>query len=109
MNRDVTVLLRITGGVLLAGILGLLLFYFLLAPDGSPGVGPESEATADTGDARLPNPASVYCKERGGRLAIRTAADGSQVGVCMFPDGGECEEWAFYRGECGLTVNDRED
>lgn len=52
----------------------------------------------------MPNPASVYCEEQGGLLEIRTGADGGQFGVCIFPDGSECEEWAFLRGECGLTV-----
>ncbi len=48
----------------------------------------------------LPNPASVNCEQKGGKLDIRTAADGSQSGVCVFPDGSECDEWQFYRGEC---------
>jgi len=48
----------------------------------------------------MPNPASVYCAEQGGTLEIRTAADGSQAGVCLFADGSECDEWAYFRGEC---------
>ncbi|RLC75833.1 MAG: hypothetical protein DRI81_11275 [Chloroflexi bacterium] len=48
----------------------------------------------------LANPASVYCKEQGYTLEMRTGADDGQYGVCVFPDGSECEEWAFYRGEC---------
>ena len=48
----------------------------------------------------LPNPASVYCEQQGYTVEIRTASDGSQSGFCTFPDGSECEEWAFYRGEC---------
>jgi len=48
----------------------------------------------------LPNPASVYCQEKGYTLEIRTAEDGGQMGVCIFPDGSECDEWAFYLGEC---------
>mgnify|MGYP000852399487 CR=1 FL=1 len=51
--------------------------------------------------ANLPNPASVYCQQQGYRLEIRTAPDGSQFGVCVFPDGSECGEWAYFRGECG--------
>jgi hypothetical protein len=39
--------------------------------------------------------------EQGNRLEIRTATDGSQSGVCIFPDGRECDEWAYFRGECG--------
>ena len=48
----------------------------------------------------LPNPASVYCTEQGYELTIVENAAG-QVGMCGFPDGTECEEWSFYRGECG--------
>ena len=49
----------------------------------------------------MPNPASVYCEQNGNQLEIRTAADGSQNGVCIFPDGSTCDEWAYFRGECG--------
>lgn len=52
-------------------------------------------------DAELPNPASVYCEEQGYRVEIRTDDQGGQYGVCVFPDGSECDEWAYYRGECG--------
>ena len=48
----------------------------------------------------LANPASVYCGEQGGTVDIRTGDDGGQYGVCVFPDGSECDEWALYRGEC---------
>jgi putative hemolysin len=54
----------------------------------------------DQDDPGLANPASVYCEEQGGVVDIRTADDGGQVGICVFADGAECEEWAFYRGEC---------
>jgi putative hemolysin len=50
--------------------------------------------------ANMPNPASVYCEENGGKVDIRTAADGSQQGFCVFADGTECDEWAYYRSEC---------
>ena len=53
----------------------------------------------------MPNPASVYCKQNGNTLEIHTAADGSQSGVCVFPDGSTCDEWAYYRGECGPHKN----
>jgi hypothetical protein len=49
--------------------------------------------------AGLANPASVFCVDQGGQVKIRDEAAG-QVGYCLFPDGSECEEWAFYRGEC---------
>ena len=63
-------------------------------------VAPEPAAT-DMPQAGLPNPASVYCTQGGNKLEIRTAADGSQNGVCVFPDGSACDEWAYFRGECG--------
>ena len=59
----------------------------------------------DTGtevpQAGIPNPASVYCSQQGNKHEIRTADDGSQVGICIFADGSTCEEWAYFRGECG--------
>jgi putative hemolysin len=61
------------------------------APEPSP---------APTQAAALPNPASAYCEQQGGRLEIRTDASGGQAGFCLFADGSECEEWAYFRGEC---------
>ena len=51
-------------------------------------------------DTGIANPASVYCEDQGGTVEIRTQDDGSQVGYCIFDDGSECEEWAYYRDEC---------
>jgi putative hemolysin len=62
----------------------------------------ESTGT-DMPQMNMPNPASVYCEQNGNKLEIHTAADGSQSGVCVFPDGSTCDEWAYYRGECGLA------
>jgi putative hemolysin len=56
--------------------------------------------TAEPTMATLPNPASVYCQQQGYTSEIRTAPDGSQAGECIFPDASECDEWAYYRGEC---------
>jgi putative hemolysin len=58
----------------------------------------EAEPGEKTG---LANPASVYCEEQGNTLELRTDSDGGQYGMCIFPDGSECEEWAYFRGECG--------
>jgi putative hemolysin len=64
-----------------------------------------SDSTAtDIPQAGIPNPASVYCEQNGNIHEIRTAADGSQPGICVFPDGSECDEWAYFRGECGPTA-----
>ena len=48
----------------------------------------------------MPNPASEFCIKKGGKLKIKTNADGGQFGICHLPDGTECEEWAFFKGEC---------
>ena len=61
---------------------------------------PEPAAT-DTPQPNIPNPASLYCEQNGNRLEIQTVSDGSQSGICIFPDGSTCDEWAYYRGECG--------
>ena len=48
----------------------------------------------------IANPASTYCEEQGGILELRTDDEGNVTGVCIFKDGSECEEWAFFNGEC---------
>jgi len=67
---------------------------------------PEEET--DINGARIANPASVNCEQKGGKVEIKTAADGSQSGICKFPDGSQCEEWAFFRGECNKAKTDIE-
>ena len=61
---------------------------------------PEPAAT-DIPQVNMPNPASVYCEQNGNKLEIQTASDGSQSGICVFPDGSTCDEWAYFRRECG--------
>ncbi|HLO30896.1 MAG TPA: DUF333 domain-containing protein [Anaerolineales bacterium] len=84
-------------------ILGLIILVVLAFSACTP---PQSQPTIDpiSTQANMPNPASVYCEEQGNRLEIRTSADGSQSGVCIFPDGRECDEWAYLRGECGPSI-----
>ncbi len=70
----------------------------------TPGLmAPESIST-ETSQVNIPNPASVYCEQNGNKLEIHTAADGSQSGVCVFPDGSTCDEWAYFRGECDMAI-----
>ena len=61
-------------------------------------------AATDVPQAGIPNPASVYCTKQGNQLQIQTAADGSQSGICIAPDGRTCDEWAYFRGECDLAA-----
>ncbi|MCE7983091.1 MAG: DUF333 domain-containing protein [Caldilinea sp. CFX5] len=77
-------------GLLTIFLLGALLFSAacLRAPTSEPPA------------ATMPNPASVYCEQHGGKLVFRQDAAGGVAGVCVFADGSECDEWAYYRGEC---------
>jgi putative hemolysin len=61
---------------------------------------PSEPGATENPPLNMPNPASVFCVENGFTLEIRTALDGSQSGVCVFTNGSECEEWAYFRGEC---------
>jgi len=80
----------------------LLILTACTAPQTQPTVAPIS---TESSQAIMPNPASVYCKQQGNKLEIRTAADGNQTGYCIFPDGSECDEWAYFRSECGPSVS----
>jgi putative hemolysin len=53
-----------------------------------------------TPQPQLPNPASVYCQQQGGMLDIVDTPQGMR-GMCTLPSGQRCEEWAYFRGECG--------
>lgn len=49
----------------------------------------------------MPDPSAVYCKFLGYDTEIRKDLQGNEYAVCIFPDGSECDTWAFYRGSCG--------
>ncbi len=90
------------------GLLGLAILLVLVAlalarSYALPSLGDALQPSPTPGNAGIANPAAVYCVEQGYRLETRTAEDGSQYGVCVFSDGSECGDWAFYRGECGKT------
>jgi putative hemolysin len=46
------------------------------------------------------NPAAVYCMELGYEYRIIDTPQG-QRGVCVFPNGSECDAWDFLQGKCG--------
>ena len=71
-------------------------------PDSVPTSEPETTTTTEPSESPLdmPNPASKFCRDQGYQLEMRTDASGT-TGYCVFPNGSECEEWAYYRGECG--------
>lgn len=48
----------------------------------------------------LANPASVNCVKQGNQSILI-----KNVGICLFPDGSYCEEWAFFKGKCSQGQN----
>jgi heat shock protein HslJ len=86
------------------GVIAIAALVLVAACTPAPAVQPEDQ------EAGLANPASVYCEEQGGQLEMRTDEEGTH-GVCRFDDGSECEEWAFFRGECesGEKPSDNEE
>ncbi len=80
-------------------LIGLLLSLFIISGCVAKTPSPAPK-TGQSDTVEMANPAAGYCVEKGGKDEIRTAADGSQSGACVFPDGSECDEWAFFRGEC---------
>jgi putative hemolysin len=75
-------------------VLHALILTLLLVAACSP------DQAGPTAVPNLPNPASVYCEDNGGTLDLRTSESGAVAGVCVFPDGSECDEWQFFRGTC---------
>jgi len=62
---------------------------------------PAPTCGGDLGDRLgMANPAATYCKELGYEYRI-TQTDKGEEGICVFPDGGKCEEWKFLAGKCG--------
>ena len=59
-----------------------------------------TQVPALTPSVEIPNPAAKYCVDQGFKVEMRTKDDGSQFEVCKFPDGNECDEWAYFRGQC---------
>ena len=67
----------------------------------SLGAEPAPTCGGDLGDRLgMTNPAATYCKELGYEYRITQTSKGEE-GICVFPDGGECEEWKFLAGKCG--------
>ena len=63
---------------------------------------PTTFIEGDVGDfIGVPNPASFYCQEMGYELELRDTEDGTE-GICILPDGKECEEWEFLAGGCAF-------
>ena len=76
----------------------LLVFIMMLAAC-LIGCTPKADQPEDS-PVGLANPASVYCQGLGFLEETRENELG-QNGVCVFPDGSECETWDFLAGRCG--------
>jgi predicted secreted protein/putative hemolysin len=78
-------------------IFGVLLVLVVLAA----GCTQQTATPAMTTPAQstIANPASVNCGQVGGTTDIKTDTSGGQYGMCTFPNGTSCEEWALFRGE----------
>lgn len=103
---------------LFALILGMAMLLSACAPVVTPAAAPQAATTnipafptataaptpaattATTPSVAISNPASKYCVDQGFKSEIRTVADGSQYGVCKFPNRSGCEEWAYFQGGC---------
>lgn len=46
------------------------------------------------------NPAVEVCIQSGGVVRSELDEEGRERGICMFPDGRECEQWQFAEGLC---------
>lgn len=66
-------------------------------------IGEEQKNTADKKErlVGIPNPAAVYCIELGYKYESRKNELGGEYGVVIFPDGTECNDWSFFRGNAG--------
>jgi hypothetical protein len=76
-----------------------------VAPDFKPATSGGAGTLTNQGNAackglHIANPAALYCVLMGYSSSIVDTAQG-QAGVCAFPDGSNCDEWAFLRGVCG--------
>jgi putative hemolysin len=59
---------------------------------GDPAPSRSAGSEDERGAIGVPPPPDEYCKNLG--FVIVESA-------CTFPDGTSCDQWAFYRGECG--------
>ena len=101
--------LRITGAAAAAAVAVMVVCWVALAHVGGGSGEPPSvdraaaRACADNGLGErlgMANPAATYCRELGYEYRIARDAQGEE-GICVFPDGKECEEWKFLAGKCG--------
>ncbi len=67
--------------------------------------GCQTTPTEEMPSVGMPNPASVWCIEKGGRLEIVKDKDGNESGVCVLPSGERVDEWALFRRDHKTTTD----
>lgn len=89
------------GSVVVIGVLLVVGFFWFVGEIDSEGIVIVENDDSETIEApvQMANPASTYCIGQGYDLDVRSG-EGGEYGVCVFGNGKECEEWAFFRGEC---------
>lgn len=97
-NKTKTGMLVLIAVIVIVGII-LINFY----PNGEDDANGENETEIIiyNGLTGVPDPSSGYCHALGYDSKKGVGEGGGQVGICIFPDKSECEQWAFYRGKCG--------
>jgi putative hemolysin len=51
-------------------------------------------------DETMANPYEALCRAKNFPYEVRVNPDGSEHGVCIFPDGRACDSWDYYVGDC---------
>lgn len=49
------------------------------------------------GQIQIPNPASQYCIDQGGKLIPQKDKDGNEYSLCKLPNGQTIEEWKLFK------------
>ncbi len=94
--------------ILAVAIIGALLATFLLGSTGTVAATGCPTCPTPAGEGKVMgtlNPAAVYCQQMGYQYDIREDEAGNQYGVCIFPDGSECDAWCFLKGKCGKNYS----
>ncbi len=95
--------LRVMGRTAVASVIVMMLAVpgVAIAAATGAGTGKSVPGEADQPDpgvtVGIANPAAVFCIRSGGIHTIRKAADGSEYGVCVFPDGTVIDAWEYFR------------
>ncbi len=109
MNKKISATFAIIVILLVGGFIAFIFAQGLNQNlDYTGNINPKIEKNTDKNiNAKISNPASEHCVNNEGKLEIKTGANGSQTGFCIFKNGKECEEWAYFRGECGkIDISD---